>query len=108
MYVSPQSGQQSILAKRQAAGLRIHRNGVARGELASEDIPGQRIFQLLLNCALEWPRTIDRIEAEVAEQVECLVREVEFQLTLGQPLGEVFDLDARNRADLLFVERAEH
>src|SRR5512135_3372034 len=88
--------------------LGVDADRVAGLELAFENLLRKRIFQLLLDSALERTRAVNRIEADVAEQVERLVRQLQRQLALSQALSEVLDLDARDLADLRLVQRAEH
>jgi hypothetical protein len=49
-----------------ASGVDLH--GVAAGELAGEDALRQRVLQLLLDRALERPRAVHGVEADVAQQ----------------------------------------
>jgi hypothetical protein len=51
-------------------------NGVSRREVSGEDLLRQRVVQLRADGALERARTVDRIEASLAEQVEGVIREL--------------------------------
>src|SRR3546814_1139022 len=81
----------------QAPTLGIHAHGVAAAELATEDLLCQRILQLLLDRALERTRAVDRVEADVAEQVERLVRHLDADAALGQAPFQAAHLDARDQ-----------
>src|SRR3546814_17244678 len=50
--------------------LQLDVDGIAVREVAIEDQPCQRIFDQRLDRALQWPRTVHRIEAGLGELVE--------------------------------------
>ena len=82
----------------------IDANRFAAVELASEQLASEWIFQLMLDCAFERSRSVNRIETDITEQIERGFAYVEFQLTFGKPSRDVFNLDARNLANLRLVQ----
>ena len=80
---------------------------VAADELALQDLLRERVLELALDRALERPRAVDRIEADVAEQVEGAVADLELDAELGQALCQMPGLDARDAADVFATERME-
>ena len=84
--------------------LRINVDGFTAIEFPSEQLARQRIFKLLLDGALQWPRTVDRIEAHVTEQIERRFGNLKLQLAFGQTLRNVFDLDASDLSNLRLVQ----
>src|SRR5579883_2692640 len=83
-------------AKLQVPAGGVHGDRVARLEAAFEDLLRQRVLELLLDRALERAGTVDRVETDVAEQVERPVAQGQRQLALGQALAQVHALDARD------------
>src|SRR5207247_6970750 len=81
------------LGKRHLAVFLRDMNRVAGGEIAGEDLPSQRILDLLLDCALERPRAIDRIESDLGDGVERFERNIESDVELGKPRLEASELD---------------
>src|SRR5690606_11765529 len=65
------------LAEHQPAGLGVDMDGVAAAELAGQDLLRQRVLELGLDRALERARAVHRVEADVAEQVEGPVAELD-------------------------------
>ena len=68
----------------------------------------QRVFQLLLDGALERAGAIDRIKADIAEQVERRIGQFDANAAFAQTLFQTAQLDARNLFDLRLVQRVEH
>ena len=91
----------------QLAALRIHLDRIAIAEPAGQDRLRQRVLQLLLDRALERSRTVDRIEADVSEQLESLVAQFDADAALAQSLLQPAQLDPRDRLDLRLVQRVE-
>jgi|UPI0006891539 hypothetical protein len=56
-------------------------DGISRREVSRQDLLGQRILEALLNDPLERPGALDRIEADIAQQVQGLIRDLQ-----GYPL----------------------
>ncbi|CAM2150949.1 hypothetical protein PT2222_250042 [Paraburkholderia tropica] len=92
----------------QLAVLDVDRNHVLRSELAREDQLGDRIFDLLLDRALERPRTEQRVVADIRDLAERFVRHDEFHVELFQTLAQALQLDLRDRLDVVLAERMEH
>src|SRR3546814_18330178 len=65
------------------------------------------MLQLLLDRALERTRAVDRLEADVAEQVERLVRHLDADAALGQAPLQARHLDAREPLGVLLFQRVE-
>ena len=99
---------QRALAKLQHALVHADADPIARLELAAEDLLRQRIFDLLLDRALERPRTVDRIEARLAEQSRAPVSSSSSMLRSSSRRRSSPELDLDDRADLLGAERMEH
>src|SRR3546814_10229135 len=96
---------ESGLFEHQVPTFGIHAHRVAIAELPGQDLRRQRILQLLLDRALERTRAVDRVEADVAEQVERLVRHLDADAALGQALLKPAHLDP---GDLLDLRSEEH
>jgi hypothetical protein len=70
----------SVGRETQSAILNPDPDRVARLEGARQDSLRQRVLELLLDRAFQRPRPVDRVETEVAEEVQCFVvdRKCEF------------------------------
>src|SRR5512139_547951 len=66
-----------------------HLDHVARPEVAPEDPLRQRVLELVLDRALERPRTIHRVEAGLAEQVARRRVEFEADVAVAEALAQV-------------------
>src|SRR5690606_21077492 len=78
--------QGSALHEHQLALGRIDPDHIAVEELAGQDLLRQRILQLRLDRTLERAGAVHRIEADVAQQLEGGVADLDAQATLGQAL----------------------
>lgn len=67
--------------------------GVAFGEVAGEDFFGEGVFQFSLDGALQGTGAVGGIVAFVHEQILGGVAHFQFNLTLGEAVSEVTQLD---------------
>ncbi|CAI09933.1 hypothetical protein ebB234 [Aromatoleum aromaticum EbN1] len=77
-------------------------------ELPFQDRLRERIFDALLDRALERARAEHRIETGRRKLRKRRVRYLHRHVQPRQPLVEVLELDARDARDVLLVERVEH
>src|SRR5688500_3897801 len=76
----------SIATEHQLPALGIHAYYISAAERAGQDLLRQRVLELLLERALERAGAVHRIEADVAQQVERLVRQLDPDPAFGQAL----------------------
>src|SRR3546814_4572857 len=84
--------------------LQLDVDGIAVREVAIEDQPCQRIFDQRLDRALQWPRTVHRIEAGLGELVERGIAERQRDAAFDKAPDEALRLDAGDRTDLCRTE----
>src|SRR3984957_10236100 len=85
-----------------------HKRAIAHGcadaaprhEFALQDALGERIFDLLLDRALQRPRAVHRIKARLADEVARLIVELKTHIALEEARAQVAQLDVDNGADL--------
>ena len=68
----------------------------------------QGILQLLLNRALERPRAVDRIEADLDQLAHKRIADLQTELTLREPRTESVQLNGGNTPNLLLAQRVKH
>src|SRR5882672_11214374 len=76
-------------------------------KLALQDLLGERILDALLDRALERARAVHRVIAGLAQVIAGRVVEHEFDVTFGQALAQVSELDVDDDPDLVRAERME-
>src|SRR5690349_5744666 len=76
--------------------------------LAREQFPPDRGFELALDHPPERPRTVDRVVAMLGEVVARLIGQFELDLALFEALAQPLDLNIDDLAQLFLVQRMEH
>src|SRR5437660_1029790 len=87
-------GSGSRFAKSDFAPLYVSDDAIAVGEFAVEDLQRERIDDLLLQRALEWPCSVDGIVTFVREERFGLVGQFECNAALGHAPRQAAELDA--------------
>ena len=87
--------------------LRVHRDGVAVGDLALEQLQRERVLDQPLDRALERPRAERRVVAFASEKRPGRVRDLELDPPRREPAAEVSELDIHDPRDLLAPKRGE-
>src|SRR5688572_17826628 len=96
------------LAEHQRAALGSDLHPAARPELAFQYPLRERIFDLLLDGALQGSRAVHRVEAGFAEQVARSVVQHQIDVALRQAAAQVAELDVHDGTQLLAGERMEY
>src|SRR5690606_3711955 len=71
------SGAGSAAGEHQASAFGADLDRVPVAELAGQDLLRQRVLQLRLDGTLERTGAVDRVEADVAQQLQCRVRQLQ-------------------------------
>src|SRR5258708_24236455 len=96
------------LVEQHPAATPVDVDRVLRREAAFEDALRERVLDLRLDRALERPRAVDRVEADLGELADRGVRDLEAEVHLRKPRLQRVELDARDRLDVLLGERVAH
>jgi hypothetical protein len=83
-------------------------NAASARELSAQDEFRERIFELPLERALEWPRPERGIESLVDEQLHGFGRNIEMNLLSTQSLLDLSEQDPNDVAHVIARERMEH
>src|SRR5450631_2198612 len=96
------------LLERKRAVVHADLDAAARNEFAFQDPLRERILDLLLDGTLQRPRTVDRIESRLANEVARLVIEHEAHVAFQKPRAQVAQLYVDHGTDLRRAERMKH
>src|SRR6266850_1762597 len=106
------TGESSVLRGRgrkdELSALHRDADSLTRTEFAFQDLLRERIFDALLDGALQGPRTVYRVVTRFAQVVARGIVEHEVDVALGEALSQVSQLDINDRTDLIRAERVEH
>src|SRR5450759_1758380 len=81
---------------------------IFRGEATFQNQLGKRVFQLRLDGAFQRSCAVHRIEACVGDLGQCSIADRQLHFHRGQTCFQIFQLDARDKLRVLFVQRVEH
>ena len=83
-------------------------DGGAGGEVAGEELAGERVFDLILDGAAQGSGAVDRVEAGGGEMVEGGFGNFRREAVFGEAAVEAVDLQLGDGADLLAAEWLEN
>src|ERR1700736_229108 len=90
------------------ARTRIDRDVRAVTNLAGQHLAPERGLDFALNYSAQWARAIDRIIPVLCQIIARFVRQLQLDLTLGEPLAQAAELNLHDLAQLVFRKRMEH
>src|SRR5436190_19260278 len=82
-------------------------DGVALLELALEQAQRERVLEHPLDRALQWAGAVGGVPAGRGEHFLRIIRQLERERPLGEPLAQPRELEVDDRAELLPRERME-
>src|SRR5882724_6300971 len=77
-------------------------------ETALQDFFRQRVLDRSLNCALQRPCTVNRVETDRCKFRQHSIVHIELDFHRRKPLLEIAELNPCDRLDVLFIEGMEH
>ena len=86
---------------------RFDPNRVPGCEPAREDVLGETVLEIALDCALERPGAVGRVVADIGQEVFGRIRDFELHVTIGEALREDTELNVDDVAQLRAVEPME-
>ena len=75
--------------------------GVARLELALQDILRERVLHLLLDCSFQGPCSIHGVKTGIREFVACSIGKVDLHIPVRKPFVQVAKLNIDDQPDVL-------
>src|ERR1700729_1921626 len=85
-------------------GIHIDGDGVPIVKFAAQDFGGQRIFDALLDHALQWPCTERGVVTLFGKQFHRTFAEQQFQMAVAKSLAQVIELYIGDSLDLVARE----
>src|SRR6476661_199333 len=89
------------------AVFKVHRDDVAVGHLGLEDFLGNRVFDVLLNGAVQRTSTVFGVVAFVGHEVLGFLGELHLVAQGLHPAQQLAEADVDNAVDVLFLKRVE-
>ena len=78
---------EAFLLEQQLAAFQLRDHTIAGNEVAFQDPLRQRVFNLRLDGALQWPGTVHRVESRLADLVARIIVQAQSDIALRQSLS---------------------
>src|SRR6056300_286959 len=83
-------------------------DGCARAKLPFQERPSQRIFQVDLDCALQWSRTIYRIISSLTQLFSHCIRQLKSVIHVFKTRSQIGQLHIQNTSDVFTSQGMEN